>query len=53
MNRMVVVVGAGLFGTWGWAWVEWRGRESGGSGSIGVGEWRDGWMSGMGCMEIN
>ena len=24
------------------------GVESGGSGSIGVGGWRDGWMSGMG-----
>ena len=30
-----------------------RGRESSGSGSIGVGEWREGWMSGMECMEIN
>ena len=28
-------------------------RESGGSGSIGVGEWREGWMSGMKCMDIN
>ena len=37
MNGMVVVVGAELFCTWGWAWVEWRGRESGGSVSIGVG----------------
>ena len=29
---------------------EW---ESGGSGSIGVGGWVEGWMSGMECMEIN
>ena len=29
------------------------GVESGGSGSIGVGGWRDGWMSGMESMEIN
>ena len=45
MNGMVVVVGAEFeWGTWGWAWVEWRGRESGGSGSIGAGggrEWID------------
>ena len=35
--------------------VEWRGsgRESGGSGSIGVRGWVEGWMSGMKCMEIN
>ena len=39
MNGMVVGVGAEFeWGTWGWAWVEWRGEwESGGSGSIGVG----------------
>ena len=53
MNGMVVVVGAELLCTWGWAWVEWRGRESAGSGSIGVGGWVEGWMSGMECMEIN
>ena len=29
------------------------GVESGGSGSIGVGGWRDGWMSGLESMEIN
>jgi hypothetical protein len=41
--------------------VVWRGRESGGSGSIGVGGWKegrkdgwmDGWMSRMECMKIN
>jgi hypothetical protein len=27
--------------------------ESGGSGSISVGGWKEGWMSGMECMEIN
>ena len=30
-----------------------RERESGGSGSIGVGGWREGWMSGLESMEIN
>ena len=34
-------------------WVESEGRGSGGSGSIGVGGGRDGWMSGMECMKIN
>ena len=29
------------------------GGESGGSGSIGVGGWMDGWMSGLESMEIN
>ena len=54
MNGMVVVVGAGCWCTWGWAWVEWEGEwESGGSGSIGVRGWVEGWMSGMECMEIN
>ena len=28
-------------------------RESGGSGSIGVRGWVEGWMSGMKCMDIN
>ena len=55
MNGMVVVVGAECFKcTWGWAWVEWEGEwESGGSGSIGVRGWVEGWMSGMKCMDIN
>mgnify|MGYP006903324697 CR=1 FL=1 len=55
-GRVVVVVGAECCKcTWGWAWVEWRGsgRESGGSGSIGVRGWVEGWMSGMKCMDIN
>ena len=34
--------------------MEWEGEwESGGSGSIGVRGWVEGWMSGMKCMEIN
>ena len=39
---MIMYVGMGVGGV-----------ESGGSGSIGVGGWRDGWMSGMEHMEIN
>ena len=44
--RVMMYVGMGVGG------VETE-RESGGSGSIGVGEWREGWMSGMKCMDIN
>ena len=34
--------------------MEWEGEwESGGSGSIGVRGWVEGWMSGMKCMDIN
>ena len=47
---MVVVVGAVC--TWGVVGVEGE-WESGGSGSIGVGGWREGWMSGLESMEIN
>ena len=51
MNGMVVVVGAGFFCTWGWAWVEWRGGvvvvvrlvwEGGGirDGGVGLSAWK-------------
>ena len=40
--RVMMYVGMGVGGV-----------ESGGSGSIGVGGWRDGWMSGLESMEIN
>ena len=40
--RLIMYVGMGVGGV-----------ESGGSGSIGVGGWRDGWMSGLESMEIN
>ena len=45
--RVILYVGVGVGGVEG----EW---ESGGSGSIGVGGWRDeGLMSGIECIEIN
>ena len=55
MNGMVVVVVGAEFCTWGWVWVE---SEGGGRVVVVVRlVWesgvREGWMSGMECMEIN